>query len=570
MMAIMARPFGRADAVMRDVQQPNGIYQVIHDTSFPQMAPPMKQTDPVLFGCMGHAILGTGKGKGNMVQASLHFGGTHGHEHCDCLNIILFAKGKEIMSETRYRPREATNSTLEWQHMTAGHLTVVVDEKNQRNRQTGGSPDDRIPVVRKRQPEDAVPGTADGRWRWGGLGNNMNDGKLGLFNHDFERVQVAEADGIRCYKPVMDQYRRTISLVKISETDVYLVDVFRVKGGKTHDYMLHSCLDFPHKVRLSISLPKRRPGPIHKYIRNLHSSSTDGDWTANFTLDDGSASLKCFVLAQGGTEVIKGTAPAMRRLGTAPFLAVRQTDGDSLFIAVHHPYVGKPLVQKVERIELRPSDGKAVALRITLPDRVDTIICTTDEAPFVRRRTADGKITLRGRFAHIAQGGPGNTWAYLVAGRELRAGDMTIEGSVSYEGVLTGTRRVEAGDAVNAFETAARLPTDGSLNGRTLMVDEGGLLVQSFRIRSVERRGSVTLIHSLDEPGMTITPGLVKLEHYPCWGIKGKARFKIAGSALLSSRPNGAWHVSATGPVTARVKGATVKPAVKPGVPRTQ
>jgi hypothetical protein len=47
----------------------------------------------------------------------------------------------------------------------------------------------------------------------------------------------------------------------------------------------------------------------------------------------------------------------------------------------------------------------------------------------------------------------------------------------SLEAVLDRTRRVEAGDAFDAFETSVPLPTDGSLDGRTLMVDIGGLLV---------------------------------------------------------------------------------------------
>jgi hypothetical protein len=48
----------------------------------------------------------------------------------------------------------------------------------------------------------------------------------------------------------------------------------------------------------------------------------------------------------------------------------------------------------------------------------------------------------------------------------------------------------------------------------------------------VERRNAETLIHSWDEPGMTITPGLVKLEYFPGWGITGEAKFRISGSTL--------------------------------------
>ena len=170
-----------------------------------------------------------------------------------------------------------------------------------------------------------------------------------------------------------------------------------------------------------------------------------------------------------------------------------------------------------------------VCARISDRGSVDKILCTTDEPPFATRRVARG-IGLRGRFAHVAQGS--DSWLYLVDGAELSAGERRIARNTHFAGVLTKTRRVEAGDALDAFETAEPLPTDGSLDGHTLMVDIGGLLVQSFRIARIERRGAATLIHSANEPGMTITPGLVKLEYYPCWGIKGEARFAVAASAL--------------------------------------
>ena len=79
------------------------------------------------------------------------------------------------------------------------------------------------------------------------------------------------------------------------------------------------------------------------------------------------------------------------------------------------------------------------------------------------------------------------------------------------------------------------------------MIDEGGLLVQSFRIKGIGSRDGRTLIYSHDEPGITVTPGLIKQEYYPNWGIKGKARFKIAGSALLRADASGRWQFAASG-----------------------
>ncbi len=553
---ILKRPFQRADHVLNAVQQPNRICQVIHDTTFPQpvwWTPPLKEARSYLFGCTGHAILGTGKGEDDMAQASLHFGGTHGHEHYDCLNLILFAKGKELISETRYRKGDVENTTREWHTMTAGHVTVVVDEKDQTSRRGSHTP------KREKQPEDVVAGIPDWRWRWAGHGNVMNDGKLRLFNTDFDMVQVVEADGERAYGSLvkLEQYRRTIALVKISDRDVYIVDIFRVKGGKIHDYMLHANLDFPHTAEFSLPIQNSREGTLHKYIANLKSVQTDRDWTVVFTLEDSSAALKTFFLPQAGVEIISGDAPAMRRTGTAPFIAVRQSDGESLFAAVHHPYGDVPLVQNVELVPLEPSGGETVSIRVTLPDRVDTVISTADDGARTPWKTSDGRIEIRGRFAHIAEGS--HNWTYLIDGDRLKAGETEIKGEVSHSGVIHKTERIEAGDPSDAFITRTGLPVGGALNGRTLILNLGGLLVQGFQIKEVETKNGQTWIHSNDEPGMTVRTDLVKLEYFPNWGVKGKAQFKIAGSALLRPDQSGQWRLAASGNVSASVQGKSIK-----------
>jgi len=251
-----------------------------------------------------------------------------------------------------------------------------------------------------------------------------------------------------------------------------------------------------------------------------------------------------------------GDGPAMRRPGTAPFLAVRRTGGESLYVAVHHPYVGEPLIRKVERVGLDPSDDQAVAIRVTLPDRVDTIISTAGDPPWRTRRTADRRLEMRGRFAHLAEGR--DAWAYLVDGDLLRTGDLHMRGNGSHQGTLTRTYRMEAGDSFDAFATPAFLHAPGSLAGRTLLVDLGGVLVQGFRLKGVRRRGAETILLSQDEPGMTISRGLVKMEYYPCWGIKGAARFRVPGSALLLRDAEGAWRLTASGRVSASVGGRPI------------
>jgi hypothetical protein len=325
----------------------------------------------------------------------------------------------------------------------------------------------------------------------------MNDGRLRLFNADFAPVQVMEAGAERSYDALfpMQAYRRTVALVRIGGNDSYLVDIFRVKGGQRHDYMLHGCLAYEHDAELSLSLTEAVDGPLYQYIANPRTAATDDNWSATFRLADESANMKSFVLGAPDTRIIMGDAPAMRRVGHAPFIAVRRDGGESIFVAVHHAYTGEPLVIDAELVG---ATMNRVELRVVMDDAIDTIVSTGDG------------------FTHERLG----QWRYEVGGRH------------AHRGTITATRRVEAGDAYDAFVTAAELPADGSLDGHTLIVDCGGTLTQSFIIDRVERDGSQTIIHSRDEPGMTIKRGVVKLEYYPGWGIDGRATFRIAGSRV--------------------------------------
>jgi hypothetical protein len=490
---MLSRPFERAWAAVNGVVLPDHLVQVIGDTAYPQRASwtiAPTEAKPNLAGAMGHATLGSGAGK-NMAFAAMHFGGSHGHTHFDQLAMIYYAKDRELISETQYHPPGGSDSTRDWHTITAGHATVVVNEQDQKHWGDNGS------YIRELQPSDAIGGIPDWRWRRRGHGNNMNDGKLRLFNTDFEQVQVMEADAERAYDALfpMAVYRRTLALVRIGESDSYLVDIFRVKGGQRHDYMLHGCLAYEHTAELSVSLDQPMDGSLYKYITNLRAATTGDTWSATFRLADGSANMKAFVLGRPDTRIIMGEAPAMRRVGHAPFIAVRRDGDESIFVAVYNAFTGEPLVLDAELVNATMS---RVELRVMMDDAIDTMVSTGDG------------------FTHERLG----QWSYEVGGKH------------AHRGTITATRRVEAGDAYDVFVTLTDLPTDGSLDGRTLTVDCGDLLVQSFVIDRVERDGNQTIIHSRDEPGMTIKRGLVKLEYYPGWGIAGRATFRIAGSQL--------------------------------------
>ncbi len=507
---------------------PNGHYAAVHDTHWKSTTAD-RGTFGVLTGYKpsesrsllqtwaGHAVLGSGQGD-RQVQAHLHFSGTDGHEHADSLNFFLWARNKELLSETEYHGNRA------WQASTAGHNTVVVDEQNQYTR--GRAPRRQFSEI------DDVPGV-EGFWfarKNINHGDVLTDGMLRLFATDGPGVQVVEADGHRAYPADrVSLYRRTLAMIERGAGDVYFVDIFRVRGGKVHDWMLHGPLQDEYTVKTSMDL-QARAGKLHTWLESLRSANTDGTWWAEFTAASGET-LRTTMLAAPGTEVILAEGPAMRREGMQTFLDARRAGPESVFIAVHEPYAGQPRVQSVKLLRPERASPMAVALQVELNGRTDTILSTLDEAGEI----VGNGIALRGHFAYVSAGARRSPLLYMADARSLKAGQASLAGTPAYTGAVRKTLRAAQGDANNAFATDAQLP-EKKLAGKLLLTIDGDGSTRGFLVKSVTRRSTGTEIAVDRDPGMRIENGYVKLQYYPNWGIRGGLRFQIIETASEGRR----------------------------------
>lgn len=118
-----------------------------------------------------------------------------GHHHNDSLSLYYWQQGRELLSDLGYL----------WDHpqshmtrRTFAHNTVMVDGREQ---QTVG-----------------------------------RGGKFTLFATT-DRVKVMEAES-RAY-PQTSLYRRTVAQVSYAPGRQYVVDIFRVQGGRRHEYVFH-------------------------------------------------------------------------------------------------------------------------------------------------------------------------------------------------------------------------------------------------------------------------------------------------------------------------------------------
>lgn len=352
----------RADGIRMDIfdPEPEAIKSEIESVVKERGPYAFKTDNMASYGC---ALLRSGAGDSKRAL-SLYYGRNIGHGHKDTLNIELFAHGLSLMPDLGY-PEYATNwpSRYEWTEHTISHNTVTVD--------------------RFRQETNLL-----------GRANFVVEGK---------GVSAAEISSSAAY-PQTSLYQRTVAMIDVSDTDSYVVDIFRVKGGKEHMYSLHGAegeveteglnlVDQPKGTLAGESVepyadlglsangwakatgyqylydvrrdtkPSAQPAVTYKVVDTHHALKEPKDVRLRINLISPPGEV---ILAHGDPPRNKPGNP--RRLW---YVLSPHSASESTFVSVIEPYVGSRTISKIERSD----DGNTVTLTITTASgRVDTVV----------------------------------------------------------------------------------------------------------------------------------------------------------------------------------------------------
>ena len=501
---------------------PDGCTSTVHDTHPNQRrGEPREQTSSTILPAYGHASLGRGSGE-NQMQAQLHFSGGYGHSHSDNLNLMLWAKGREILPDLGY----TWTQMRYWTSCTLGHNTVVVDR------------------------QDQVASRSDGDLLW--------------YFPNSKGVSVVEADGVRGYRDIesVSRYRRLIVLVPVSEKDAYVVDLFRVIGGSTHDWSLHGDADEDTDAACSLPLGEPRENMLESgeewveptiegavfnpygLLRDMRSAGATGAFQVDFAYAaEQNQGVRVHLLACDPGEVWLGNSPSVRRMGMGsagdmrkaydfwmPHLLVRRTGASPLastFLAIEEPYADGPFLSQVTSLALEPSAEGAIAVEVRHGKVTDTIICTLDEAPYPERVSSTG-VRLKGRLGLVRQEGGKVTGAWVFEGESLEAPGLDLTSEVAaHGGEITSATRIADSGAENAFHTPTALPTDDSLRGSWMIVTHGDGHRRGYEIDRVEKRGEETVVVLADDHGLRIEGGTTREVYFPRRELQGTNTFVI-------------------------------------------
>ncbi|MDP6780008.1 MAG: heparinase II/III family protein, partial [Candidatus Latescibacteria bacterium] len=512
---------GKARRIAEICRYPDGRTLTVHDNwaYFRNLVVPERSESTLLAG-VGHGWLGAGEG-GDQIQAHLHFSGGYGHEHADNLNLTVFAKGMDLLPDVGY----THTRHRAWSTSTLCHNTVVIDETRQYTRGDQGE----------------------------------SDGRLTAFEPSHDALQWIEAHGEYAYPGLAQVYGRTLMLVNASDSDSYVVDLFRVAGGAQHDWSLRGNAD--HEGSVTVNVPVEPFGShllpgvevrypqgeadrgdaegrntSYAYFQNVSRGTVDADLTVSFAISESAAGVRTHLPGAAGAEVFLGDAMCFRRAEEndalqdgcrMPVFLLRRA-GDtplaSLFAAVHEPFDGSPFV---DGVSLDLDDGRAVALSVRHHGVVDHIVRRIDGGSAVEV----GEIRLDGDLGFVRERDGVPEAMGIWGGKELRCAGHVLTAGGTLEGEVVATERAEDGHAHDALIVEGDLPTGDSLRGATAIATFGDGTAYGCRVSEVRARSGRQAVVLEDDPGFAIENGDARHLFFPMREIPGEVTYRIRTSA---------------------------------------
>ena len=444
----------------------------------------------------GLAIL-QNENRENPIAASLFYGRFFGHSHLDKMHLDIFAQNCAMIPDFGYP--ETANSTdprrFGFFSHTMSHNTVMVDARKQ----------------------------ANGRGR--------------CLAYDTGPVcQYVEAQNDNVYGQC-ELYRRSVAMVEVAPGQAYFIDIFRIKGGTQHDWLVHgSHADI--ESDLGLSEPRKAgtlAGPDVKYgyfyddeklgavpygtvsyggyngsgfqfLYNVQQAAlksgayakwnfiTSGDRAVGVMHGNEGAFLKAFLIGQDEEVFVCDGKPQQNQRGTpesVKFLVRRRTgeDLESAFITVFEPGAHEDMIASVTRLDTDSDD--LVALKIALNSGETHYYFNATEP--VEDVAVEEGIVFSGRVGYLALDDQGEVEkAYLYNASMISKGNWKLEAEPP-----AATTIASCDYEKNSVTLADPVLANRNTIGSTVIINSGRYGT-TFVVKGVE--GADTLLFGDQEP----------------------------------------------------------------------
>ncbi|MGM0492718.1 MAG: hypothetical protein ACQER1_07225 [Armatimonadota bacterium] len=538
------------------MKYPDGHQVYIHDTNW-VVGRPEVEDDAVIpnivLNAYGHYALGGGIGRDGM-QAHLHFCPRNRgpHYHADRLSMILWGADEELLPDIGYQHVGEPARYFANRQTAHNMVHVLFDEDPQEPEIEEPTDLPTDPVARFKTIAEAERSLIDAHSRVLAYDpGTVSDG----------RVQLVSASSPGPEWMGIERRERSLLMVRVDDRRSYLVDVFRVRGGDRHRFILRGSADEDMRVAHALDL-KAVPGtlagedvayaessqdaePYTWFVHNLKRSQISDPWQMTWTGEDSGSSVRMFVAGDEGSEVTLGQSPSLRRANhdprtahdfMAPHLLVERDESGAgnLFAAVYDvwPDESAPAVQSVGFERLGEGAEAPLVVRVRLAGgREDVIYASLD-----RDQREVGRARFAGPWAMISSADGAARWAWARDG-SVAADGLTLGAAQRQELALVEVRRAEGGDDASALVVEDVIPNADALVGTWVRALLGDGAAYAYEVEAVRSDGERTAIEVAGEPGFALTEdGGWELLFNPFYEGDGPCRVEIARSAFASAR----------------------------------
>ncbi|NLJ36826.1 MAG: hypothetical protein GX358_11435 [candidate division WS1 bacterium] len=414
------------------------------------------------------------------------FGDGLGHRHADALNIGLYAKNIDMLPDLGY-PEYCFSTWAKypaWTANTISHNTLLVnDTRNRAN--TGGQ----ITLFACQPP-----------------------------------VRVSEVNAPGAYQNV-EAYRRTVALVDVSDSDSYVLDVFRARGGSNHRLSYHGPAQTAtvQGVALTAQPTGTFAGPdvgFAEFPGEGETLRTTSGFSYLYDVERSGGPVSSYYtvdwLAEDSRNRIKGgTEPHLRLHALTPADEVALASGDppqnkagnprrlryliqsrlgenvaSQFITVLEPYDTTPFINAVRVLEAtHDADPNSVAtVAVELADGTVDILISCEQRTRVQ---VEGGIDFDGRFGMIRLVNGQVRTIRMSDATLLTYGDIRLEtDQPAYEGTVIAINADDCDDHRIALDPP--LPQNEALVGQRIHFENAVAQDTTYEIKSLTPEGIST------------------------------------------------------------------------------
>ncbi len=361
-------------------------------------------------------------------------------------------------------------------------------------------------------------------------------------------AQLVETSAEAAYPKQVKLYRRTLLLVDVAPDKAYIVDIFRVRGGAQHDWIVHG-----PQAKLKSDLPFSRPrkkgtlagpdvpygyfyddkrydndnaahvsysryeGSAFQWLFNVQQAKLNGVGTASWRLNrppdlypkvnPKGVVLRAHLIGRDETIFACDGIPQRRETWpeTVKFLFRRRTgeDLESVYVTVFEPYKNKPFINSVKVLPTDAGNDLPVALEIACGEKKHILFNRLEKVKgSASVLKLDGGITLDARAAVLEQADHGEfKQVYLLDNKKTGGLGPAITSapavrarvkSVDYEkGLVTLTRPILSGTplaggiaVVESSGHANAIPVAEVVNTTTFAVGDDELSAGTIHITS--------------------------------------------------------------------------------------